>query len=80
MFTANLIRSIGIGVLWIIGGIYCLVVDIDPIEFQLVQTIIHILWYALTVMIIWYWAFEFWDNADQIAVRINGWIKRDWDL
>ncbi len=80
MFTKSLIRTIGTGILWIIGGIYCLVVDIDPRGLQLIQTMIHVVWYGLTAVIIIYWSVEFWDNAGDIAVRINKWVERDWDL
>lgn len=80
MFTENLIRSIGIIIVWIVMGIYCLVVDISPTEFQLIQIVIHLLWYALTATLCVIGVFTFWDNADQIAVRINRWIQRDWNL
>ncbi|KKM55938.1 hypothetical protein LCGC14_1552110 [marine sediment metagenome] len=61
--------------MWIVGGLYCLIVDIDPVELNLVVIIIHVLWYALTASLIVVGGVWFWDNADRVAVRINRWVQ-----
>jgi len=76
--TDNSFRIVVIGILWLVGAIYCGLVDAPEGEYERLEFapfMIHVAWWAANVIGVFVFLLEVFTYPDTFVEPINKWLR-----